>query len=55
MLKANFFSIYAPKSIQNTHILITLGNTIPENKGLEHGFFLSSLVSKDLALLDINK
>jgi len=29
------FSVCAPKSIQNTNILITLGNTIPENKGLE--------------------
>jgi len=25
----------APKFIQNNNILITLGNTIPENKGLE--------------------
>jgi len=35
MSKTNFFSIYAPKSIQNINILITFGNTILENKGLE--------------------
>jgi len=29
------FLICTPKSIQNTNILITLGNVIPENKGLE--------------------
>jgi len=35
MLNTNFLSICAPKSIQNANILITLGNTITENKGLE--------------------
>jgi len=34
-VEKELFSICAPKSIQNTNILITLGNTIPKNKGLE--------------------
>jgi len=35
MLETNSFSICAPKSIQNTYILITLWNTIPKNKELK--------------------
>jgi len=35
MKRTNFFSICASKYIQNTDIIIALGNTIPENKGPE--------------------